>query len=258
MLRSPRRSTRMPRSRLATSRCATSRAVHLRQHAARHHADRRAGQGLPRDVGAPTSRRSRGTGPFPASAVTNAVTPTAPNGTPDYNYDIMGGLDATLTYDIDIAQAGRVRITNLPYAGAAVTPAQTFVVAINNYRQGGGGNFPHVKAAPVVYNRTVEIRQLMIDWVTTNKVIDPPAVLLGRLEADQRRDADHRHRLTLSGSREQRTRRAGPKPHGVFSTLDRRRRSRGWRPPPRAGRCGGRGGSPGRSPCWPAARGCRR
>ena len=49
------------------------------------------------------------------------------------------------------------------------------MVAINNYRQGGGGNFPHVKAAPVVYNRTVEIRQLLIDWVTTNKVIDPPA-----------------------------------------------------------------------------------
>ena len=51
----------------------------------------------------------------------------------------------------------------------------TFVVAINNYRQSGGGNFPHVKAAPVVYNRTVEIRQLMIDWVTTTKVIDPPS-----------------------------------------------------------------------------------
>ena len=45
-----------------------------------------------------------GTGPFPASAVTNAVTPTAPNGTPDYNYDIMGGLDARLTYDIDISK----------------------------------------------------------------------------------------------------------------------------------------------------------
>ena len=49
-----------------------------------------------------------GTGPFPASAVTNAVTPTAPNGTPDYNYDIMGGLDADLTYDIDISRGGRV------------------------------------------------------------------------------------------------------------------------------------------------------
>ena len=48
-----------------------------------------------------------GTGPFPASAVTNAKTATAPNGTPDYNYDIMGGLDADLTYDIDISQGPR-------------------------------------------------------------------------------------------------------------------------------------------------------
>ena len=116
-----------------------------------------------------------GTGPFPASAVTNAKTGTAPNGTPDYNYDIMGGLDADLTYDIDISQDPGARIMNLSYAGAPIDPTATFVVAINNYRQGGGGNFPHVKAAPVVYNRTVEIRQLLIDWVTANKVIDPPS-----------------------------------------------------------------------------------
>ena len=118
-------------------------------------------------------RTVSGTGPFPASAVTNAPTPTAPNGTPDYNYDIMGGLDAELTYDIDISRAPGSRIVNLSYAGAPVDPTATFVVAINNYRQSGGGNFPHVKTAPVVYNRTVEIRQLMIDWVTTSKVIDP-------------------------------------------------------------------------------------
>ena len=33
------------------------------------------------------------TGPVPIASVTNAVTPTAPNGTPDYNYDIVAGLD---------------------------------------------------------------------------------------------------------------------------------------------------------------------
>ncbi len=37
--------------------------------------------------------------------VTNAKTALAPNGTPDYNYDVMAGLDASLAYDIDIAQA---------------------------------------------------------------------------------------------------------------------------------------------------------
>lgn len=48
-----------------------------------------------------------------------------------------------------------------------------FVLAVNNYRQSGGGGFPAVSTAPVVYNRQVEIRQLLIDWVTAHGVIDP-------------------------------------------------------------------------------------
>ena len=114
-------------------------------------------------------------GPFAPDQVTNAVTPTAPNGTPDYNYDVMGGLDAKLTYAIDIARPAGSRITGLAYGGAPVAADQQFVVAINNYRQSGGGNFPGVVGAPVVYNRQVEIRQLLIDWVTERGEIDPPS-----------------------------------------------------------------------------------
>ena len=114
-----------------------------------------------------------GTGPFPSDQVTNAPTSTAPTGTPDYNYDIMGGLTKPLTYKIDIAQAVGSRITDLAYDGVAVAADQQFVVAVNNYRQSGGGNFPHVKTAPVVYNRQVEIRQLMIDYVTSTGTVDP-------------------------------------------------------------------------------------
>jgi 2',3'-cyclic-nucleotide 2'-phosphodiesterase/3'-nucleotidase len=114
-----------------------------------------------------------GTGPYEPDQVTNAVTATAPNGTPDYNYDVMGGLDASLAYDIDIAQAVGERITNLTYDGKAVDPAAQFVIAINNYRQSGGGGFPGVQTAPVVYNAQVEIRQLIIDWVTEQGTIDP-------------------------------------------------------------------------------------
>ena len=112
-------------------------------------------------------------GTYPASQVTNAPTATAPNGTPDYNYDVMGGLDSRLSYDIDLSKAPGSRIANLAYGGVPIDPAQVFVVAINNYRQSGGGNFPGVKTAPVVYNRQVEIRQLLIDWVTAQGVIDP-------------------------------------------------------------------------------------
>lgn len=112
-----------------------------------------------------------GTGPFPAAQVTNA------NGTPDYNYDIIGGADKSvaLTYQIDIAKDAGGRIQGLSYAGAPVDLDAKFVIAINNYRQSGGGNFPHVKTAPVVYgnDKQVEIRQLLIDWVSANKVIDP-------------------------------------------------------------------------------------
>lgn len=114
-----------------------------------------------------------GTGPFTPGQVTNARTATAPNGTPDYNYDVMGGLDAPLAYDIDISKPVGSRIANLTYGGVPVTDRQAFVLAVNNYRQSGGGNFPGVTTAPVVYNAQVEIRQLIIDWVSAQGTIDP-------------------------------------------------------------------------------------
>lgn len=114
-----------------------------------------------------------GTGPYKPDEVTGAPTKAAPNGTPDYNYDVMAGLDAALSYDIDIAKAAGKRITDLTYGGKPVKDDQEFVIAINNYRQSGGGGFPHVTDAEVVYNQQQDIRQLLIDWVTDNEVIDP-------------------------------------------------------------------------------------
>ena len=112
---------------------------------------------------------------FPMADVTNAVTPAAPNGTPDYNFDSVAGLDAKLTYNIDVGKDPGGRIFELKYDNVAVTPTQEFALAVNNYRQSGGGGFPAVSTAPVVYNHQVEIRQLLIDWVTANHVIDPAA-----------------------------------------------------------------------------------
>ena len=114
-----------------------------------------------------------GTGPFTLDQVTNRVTATAPNGTPDYNFDSVAGLDADLTYEIDIAQPVGSRIKALAYAGQPLAADQRFVMAVNNYRQSGGGGFPHVSTAPVVYNAQVEIRQLIVDWVSANGAIDP-------------------------------------------------------------------------------------
>jgi 2',3'-cyclic-nucleotide 2'-phosphodiesterase/3'-nucleotidase len=114
-----------------------------------------------------------GPGPFTMAEVTNATTPQAPNGTPDYNFDSIAGLDAPLTYDIDIAQDPGSRIKNIAYDGQAVQADQAFVVAVNNYRQSGGGGFPAVSTAPVVYSNSTDIRQLIIDWVTAHGTIDP-------------------------------------------------------------------------------------
>ncbi len=113
------------------------------------------------------------TDPVPMDQVTNAATPQAPSGTPDYNFDSVAGLDAPLRYDIDLAQPVGSRITALTYDGVPVADDQQFVMAVNNYRQSGGGGFPAVSTAPVVYNRQNEIRQLLIDWVTENGEIDP-------------------------------------------------------------------------------------
>lgn len=88
----------------------------------------------------------------------------------DYNYDIIAGMN----YQIDLAQPVGSRIVNMTHDdGTPVTADEKFVVAVNNYRRSGGGNFPHISTAPVVYDQNLEIRQLLIDWASANGTIDP-------------------------------------------------------------------------------------
>jgi 2',3'-cyclic-nucleotide 2'-phosphodiesterase/3'-nucleotidase len=103
--------------------------------------------------------------PVNLDTLTNAGSPS----TPDYNYDMLSGV----SYDIDISEPVGSRIKNLSYAGAPVAANQQFVVAVNNYRRSGGGNFPHVSTAPVVYNQQIEIRQAIIEYAAASGVIDP-------------------------------------------------------------------------------------
>ena len=65
-------------------------------------------------------KKVAGTGPFAINDLTNAVTPSAPNGTPDYNFDSVAGLDARLTYtDRRRAGPGRPDRSHLAYDGVA-------------------------------------------------------------------------------------------------------------------------------------------
>lgn len=89
---------------------------------------------------------------------------------PDYNYDTLSGVE----YDIDISLPVGQRVTRLVNAatGTDVVDTDQFVVAVNNYRRSGGGNFPGIVKTQV-YNEQKEIRQLLIDWAQARGVIDP-------------------------------------------------------------------------------------
>jgi 2',3'-cyclic-nucleotide 2'-phosphodiesterase / 3'-nucleotidase len=105
---------------------------------------------------------------FSGEGITGPVTPITTT-KPDYNYDVISGIG----YEIDLSQPYGSRIKNLTYAGQPIALDAGFVVALNNYRQNGGGGFPHVATAPIVYNPLTEIREMIIDWVKVTGLIDP-------------------------------------------------------------------------------------
>jgi 2',3'-cyclic-nucleotide 2'-phosphodiesterase/3'-nucleotidase len=111
---------------------------------------------------------------FVQTAPDAAVDPaklTNANGTPDYNYDVVSGL----SYEIDIAKPAGSRVTGVRFEGQPLADDAKFVFAVNNYRANGGGNFPHVAAAPVLWSNSEEIRNTMIAWVKAKGSIDPAA-----------------------------------------------------------------------------------
>jgi 2',3'-cyclic-nucleotide 2'-phosphodiesterase/3'-nucleotidase len=109
---------------------------------------------------------------FRTLAVGDPVDPNLINdpAVPDYNYDTLSGVD----YDIDISRPVGQRIVTLNHGGTTtpVADGDRFVVAVNNYRRSGGGNFPGIVKTQV-YNEQQEIRQLLIDWAQARGVIDP-------------------------------------------------------------------------------------
>ena len=88
---------------------------------------------------------------------------------PGYNFDVVSGVD----YVIDLSMPAGRRITSLTRNGRPVTPTDTFTMALNNYRQTGGGGYAMLDGAPVVYDRQQDIRQLLIDEVRRRHVLRP-------------------------------------------------------------------------------------
>jgi 2',3'-cyclic-nucleotide 2'-phosphodiesterase / 3'-nucleotidase len=92
---------------------------------------------------------------------------------PSYNYDVIDGI----SYQIDVSQDARYdksgnlldathsRIRNVRFNGEDLVDSQEFLVVSNNYRAGGGGNFPGVTADKIVIDAPNENRQVVADYL---------------------------------------------------------------------------------------------
>ena len=86
-----------------------------------------------------------------------------------YNFDTIDGV----TYQIDITKPQGERIVNLSYDGEAVSSDEEYLVVTNNYRAGGGGgHIAGADSAEIVYQSSMENREVIIDYIREEEVLN--------------------------------------------------------------------------------------
>ncbi|SMX22973.1 bifunctional 2',3'-cyclic-nucleotide 2'-phosphodiesterase/3'-nucleotidase [Boseongicola aestuarii] len=102
---------------------------------------------------------------------------------PSYNFDVMDGV----TYQIDLSQPSKFgpkgelenpdanRIKNLAYNGQPVTDDMEFIVATNNYRASGGGDFPGADGSTVIFEAPDTNRDVIVRYIVEQGTIQPSA-----------------------------------------------------------------------------------
>ncbi|KAA1418032.1 bifunctional metallophosphatase/5'-nucleotidase [Mumia zhuanghuii] len=106
-------------------------------------------------------RAAAGPGPYDPDALTNAPTSRTPLGTPDFDHDIAYGVDAPLTYEIDLARPVGRRVTGLAYDGAPLADDHRLDVVVSRYRASGAASYPDVARVPVVAEVPGSLRNLV-------------------------------------------------------------------------------------------------
>jgi 2',3'-cyclic-nucleotide 2'-phosphodiesterase/3'-nucleotidase len=90
-------------------------------------------------------------------------------GHPSFNFDTVTNKD--FQYRIDVTKPVGQRIVSMAWRGKAVEPAQTFLVATNNYRASGGGNFPGLDGSKTVLASPDNNRDVLIAYVRATKTL---------------------------------------------------------------------------------------
>lgn len=79
-----------------------------------------------------------------------------------YNVDSMAGV----SYRIDPNRPAGDRIRDLRFEGRPVDLHETFTLASNSYRAAGGGGYPHLANAPVVWKSSEEMTDLIASFLS--------------------------------------------------------------------------------------------
>ena len=106
-----------------------------------------------------------------------------------YNFDTIDGV----SYSLDVTQPARYspegvllapdahRVRDLRFEGKPIDLDARFVVATNNYRAFGGGNFPGLGASKVILEAPEENRQVLVEYLrmsdklAPNRTVNPAA-----------------------------------------------------------------------------------
>ncbi|TYS15767.1 bifunctional metallophosphatase/5'-nucleotidase [Rossellomorea vietnamensis] len=84
-----------------------------------------------------------------------------------YNYDMWEGIEYTINISNEIGK----RIEGLQYNGKPVEMNEKYEVVMNNYRAGGGGEYPMFKNRPITKSSQIDMAEMLANYFLKHKTV---------------------------------------------------------------------------------------